>query len=70
MRSFRFSVILYYAREIDSPIGCWGINFPFVTQNDGKLQISQGYIIRILPHFTFIIKNTNEAASMDNSSYT
>jgi hypothetical protein len=40
----RFSVILYYAREIDSPIGCWGINFPFVIQNDWKLQISQGYI--------------------------
>jgi hypothetical protein len=28
----RFSVILYYAREIDSPIGCWGINFPFVIK--------------------------------------
>ena len=51
MRSLQFSVILYYAREIDSPIGCWGINFPFVIQNDRKLQISQGYIIRILQHF-------------------
>jgi hypothetical protein len=40
-----------YAREIDSPIGCWGINFQFVIQNDWKLQISQGYIIRILQHF-------------------
>jgi hypothetical protein len=36
---------------IDSPIGCWGINFPFVIQNNWKLQISQGYIIRILQHF-------------------
>jgi hypothetical protein len=27
------------------------INFPFVKQNDRKLQTSQGYIIRILQHF-------------------
>jgi hypothetical protein len=30
---------------------CWGINFCFLIQNDWKLQISQGYIIRILQHF-------------------
>jgi hypothetical protein len=53
----RSSVILYYAWEIDSPIGCWGINFPFVTQNDWKLQISQGYIIRVLQHFPTKLRN-------------
>jgi hypothetical protein len=48
----RFSVFFYYAREIDSPIGCWGINFPFVIQNDWKLQIAQDYIIHIIiQHF-------------------
>jgi hypothetical protein len=43
----QFSVILYYAREIFRS----GNHFPFVIQNDWKLQTSQGYIIRILQHF-------------------
>jgi hypothetical protein len=30
----RFSVILYYKREIDSPKGYWAVNFPRVMQND------------------------------------
>jgi hypothetical protein len=47
----RFSVILYYKREIDIRFGCWGCNFPFVMQNDWKLQTSQGSIFLILQHF-------------------
>jgi hypothetical protein len=48
---------LHYAGEIDSPIPFGAVNFPFVIQNDQKLQTSQGYIIRILQHFATKLRN-------------
>jgi hypothetical protein len=46
-----FSVILCCAREIDSRIGSWGINFPFVLRGGWVLQVSRGCVVRILQNF-------------------
>ena len=34
LRNLKFSVILYYKREIDAPTPDWAVNFPCVIQND------------------------------------
>jgi hypothetical protein len=48
---------LHYKREIAAPTPESDVNFPFVIQNDWKLQISQAYIIRILQHFATKLRN-------------
>jgi hypothetical protein len=53
----RFSVILYYAREIDTAFLKKGINFPCVIQNDQKTDYFAGLYY---PHFTTFRNETSQ----------